>query len=48
MQQNIRLVCAIFALVFLVLAAFPKLTEPRPVALQWLAGACLVLGYLVL
>ena len=43
-----RLICTEFALVLLVLAAFPGLTNPRPVRLEWLAAAFLVLGYLVL
>lgn len=47
-MNNARLICTVFALVLLVLAAFPTLTNPRPVQLQWLAAAFLVLGFLVL
>ena len=44
---NIRLVCAVVALVLFLLAAFPRVTESS-VRWEWLAVAVLVLGYLVL
>ena len=41
-MTNLHLLLYVFAIVCLVLAAFPSLTSPRPVQLQWLAAALLV------
>jgi hypothetical protein len=46
-MMNAHLVLYVFAVVFFVLAAFPTLTAPRPVQLQWLACACLVLAQML-
>jgi hypothetical protein len=44
---NLHLVCFIFALGCLLLAAFPNLTAPRPVRWEWLAAAFILFTWIV-
>ena len=46
-MNNLHVVLYLFAIVCFVLAAFPSLTSPRPVQLQYLAAALLVLTLVI-